>query len=191
MAVVVGGGGRAREYISVAENLGASNFEVDVIGIELTRVNALLFAYALGELAYKPIPKSLGDLLRGLSYLDDKVLVLGGLIPGQSTLAVAALVAEAMKADLIVYATTVDGVYTADPAVDPSARLLKRVDVKNLIEMLSSSCAKPGTYKLFDLVSLKIIERSKIPVRVVNGYDPENILRVVLGGEDLGSLVTP
>jgi uridylate kinase len=48
--------------------------------------------------------------------------------------------------------------------------------------------AEAGTYKLFDPPSLKIIKRSKLSVRVVNGAQPENIIKAAKG-EDIGTLV--
>lgn len=188
VSVIVGGGKKAREYINVAMKFGINNFERDIIGITLTHVNASLLSYAIGDLAFKPIPKTLSELIESFKYLDEKILVLGGLIPGQSTIAVAALVAEAIKAKLIIYATTVDGIYTADPKIHPNAKLIKQINVKELIKLMCEMKAEAGTYKLFDMVALKIIERSKIPVRVINGYNVDNIVKAV-HGEDIGSLV--
>ncbi|MCS7386889.1 MAG: UMP kinase [archaeon GB-1867-005] len=190
VAVVVGGGRKAREYIKVAKELGASNFEMDLLGIKMTQVNATLFASALGNLAQTPIPQTLDEILRYVQHYTDKVIVAGGLVPGQSTMAVAALLAEAMRAKLMINATDVEGIYTADPKKDPNAKLLKKIAVKELIEMLRKMPATAGTYELFDLTSLKIIERSKMKVRVIDGKDEQNILRAALG-EEIGTLIVP
>ncbi|RLE52178.1 MAG: UMP kinase [Candidatus Methanomethylicota archaeon] len=190
VAVVVGGGGKAREYIKVAKELGASNFERDVIGIRVTQINAALFALALGEFTQVSIPKTLEEMWECVRQGISKVIVTGGLIPGQSTVAVAALLAEAMRAELMINATNVEGVYTADPRKDPNAKLLKKITVKELIEVLRKARAEAGTYELFDLTSLKIIERSGIRVRVVDGRNEQNILRAALG-EDVGTLIVP
>ncbi|HUW67709.1 MAG TPA: UMP kinase, partial [Candidatus Nanoarchaeia archaeon] len=54
--VVVGGGRIARDYISAARALGANEVECDVIGIDMTRINARLLIAALGKSAYPEPP---------------------------------------------------------------------------------------------------------------------------------------
>jgi len=188
LVIVVGGGEKAREYIEVARTLNVDNFRTDIIGIEVTKLNAMLFSLALGEKAYFPIPTNLDEILH-LMQSNKKIIVLGGLMPGQSTVAVAALIAEAINSDLLIIATDVEGVYTADPKKDPQAKLLEEIHIDQLIEMMSKMEAKAGTYKLFDLTSLKIIKRSKIRTVVVNGRKPENIVKVIKG-EKCGTLIT-
>ena len=64
---------------------------------------------------------------------------MGGLQPGHSTNAVAAIAAETIKANLFLNATDVDGVYTADPSKDPTAKRLEEVNVNHLAEILSKN----------------------------------------------------
>lgn len=187
LVVVVGGGKKAREYIRAARELDADNFKMDIIGIEATRLNAMLFSLALGDKAYFPIPDSMNEILHLIR--GEKAVVIGGLIPGQSTVAVAALIAEAMNSDLLIIATDVEGIYTADPKKDPKARLLREIHIDRLIEMMSRMEAEAGTYKLFDLTSLKIIKRSNIKTIVINGNKPENILKAIKG-ERCGTIIT-
>jgi uridylate kinase len=84
VAVIVGGGGLARRYIDAARRIGVSEALLDSIGIEASRLNALLVASGLGDLAYPSIPRSFEDFLR--AWATGKVVVLGGLQPGQSTM---------------------------------------------------------------------------------------------------------
>jgi len=115
--------------------------------------------------------------------------VMGGLSPAQSTTAVAALLAEAVKAVKLVIATDVEGLYTEDPKKSPKATLMRRVSIREVIDVLKLEW-EPGSYKLLDLVALRVIERSKIPTCIVNGLEPQNIEKVIKG-EEVGTLIVP
>ncbi|WP_180385462.1 UMP kinase [Pyrodictium delaneyi] len=185
LAVVVGGGPVARAYIAAAREAGVNRALQDVLGIEAARLNARLLAAALHPEAYPEPPRSIWEALEAAA--TGKIVIAGGFQPGQSTAGVAALLAEALNADLLVLATTVDGVYTADPRRSPEAKLIPRLDYETLRKVLQQS-VEPGRYELLDPLALSIVERSKIPVRVVNGSDPDNVARVVRGS-DVGSLI--
>ena len=185
-AVVVGGGGVARSYIEAARAAGLSNRGLlDMLGIEAARLNARLLAYLLQPLAHPEPPRSLWEAVERAS--TGRLVVAGGFQPGQSTAAVAALLAEALGAELLVLATTVEGVYTSDPRRDPSARLIPRLSYRELLRVMEQS-VEPGRYELLDPLAVSILERSGIPTRVVDGSDPGNVERAVRGGE-VGSLV--
>ena len=187
LAVVVGGGRVARDYIAAAGLVGVNRSLRDALGIEAARLNARLLAYALHPLAYPEPPRSIWEALEAAA--SGKVVVAGGFQPGQSTAGVAALLAEALEAELLVLATTVPGVYTADPRREPGAKLIPRLSYEELRRVLQQS-VEPGHYELLDPLALSIVERSAIPVRIVDGNDPANVARAV-HGEDVGSLVTP
>jgi uridylate kinase len=179
--VVAGGGELSRSYIEVAKRLGADLATCDEIGIWVTRLNALILSVALGEASSRGIIRGFEDLEKQLSISESKILVAGGFTPAQSTDAVAALIAERTRADLLVKTTDVDGVYDSDPDKNPDAKMLGEVSIGKLKEILMGEESKPGKYKLLDMVSLSILERSKIPTVIVNGSNPENILKAVLG----------
>lgn len=95
--VVVGGGEEARRYVSAARSLGFSEAFCDMLAIKVTRIHAMIFSALMGERACRAIPESLEQLLE---YSRDGVIVVaGGLQPAQSTTAVAALAAEALRAE--------------------------------------------------------------------------------------------
>jgi len=187
MVIVVGGGSYARKYIEAADHMKASEFEKDYLGILITHGNAFLFATALGEIAYKPIPRNIDEIMEAAEN-KDKVVICGGLVPGQSTMTVAAMVAEALRANLIINATDVDGIYDKDPKKNPDAKMLRKVTVKDLRRILGEGEFKAGTYRLIDPHALRIIERAKIPVKVLNGFDERNIIRAI-EGEDVGTTI--
>jgi uridylate kinase len=188
LVVVTGGGSNARKYIAAARELGASEFVCDQIGIDVSRLNARLLAAALGESAFPKMPESSDDLMESMG--SELIVVMGGLQPGQSTNAVTALAAEAIRADLLVNATKVDGAYTADPRKDPKARKLDEVTPDELMEILSMEGFKAGEYDLMDPLALRIIKRSKVPVVIVDGHDPSNIKKA-LSGKRVGTKIVP
>ncbi|MGQ9543304.1 MAG: UMP kinase [Candidatus Bathyarchaeia archaeon] len=179
IVIVTGGGFRARQYIEAVRRLGGDEAYCDDVGIRFARLNALLLISALGDDAYPEVPEDTQELR--VYHQLGKIVVLGGLQPGQSTNAVAAISAEAVGADMLINATDVDGVYLKDPKIDPSARRLEEISIKEFMKIILDEKAVAGGYKLFDPVAVKIIERSKIPTWILNGRDPENILRVVEG----------
>ncbi|MEM4175825.1 MAG: UMP kinase [Candidatus Nitrosocaldus sp.] len=182
--IIAGGGKEARLYIDAARALGADESSLDEIGIEVSRLNARLLSYAIGmDIVYPSIPTNLEEV--SIASSTGMVVVAGGLHPGQSTNATSALIAERVNAKLFINATDVEGIYTSDPRVHKDARLLKRVSVNELLSMLGRESFNAGTYELMDIVALKIIQRSRIPTRVVKA-DPQ-VIKDVINGHDLGT----
>ncbi len=188
LVVVTGGGSIARKSIATARELGASETVCDQIGIHVSRLNARLLASALEGAVFPEIPESIEDLTR--SAMSGLVVVMGGLQPGQSTNAVAALAAEALHADLLVNATDVDGVYSADPRKSSVAKRLDEVTSEEMMAILSRGGFRAGEYELMDLVALQIIRRSRIPVIIMDGRDPSNVEKA-LCGKRIGTRVVP
>jgi uridylate kinase len=178
MVIVVGGGRPARVFISAARALGASEAQCDWLGIKVARNNAELFCAALGDLAYPKVVETLDELETAIQF--GKVVLMGGLNPGQSTNAVAALAAETVKADLLMNATNVDGVYDKNPKIS-GAKKISTVTVEELSLILAGSGTRAGEYKLFDPVAIRVVARSKIPTVIFNGMDPMNFRQVMKG----------
>lgn len=176
LAVVVGGGRYARNYIACAKTIGLNDAQADMIGIEIARVNALLLALAIGDDAYTPIPRDIEDILN--AWNTSKIVVIGGLQPGQSTSAVSAVVAESLGIKTILYATDVNGVYDKDPKKYSNAKKLDVVTIEQLREIMNQRF-EAGGYELLDPIALQIIKRSCIDVIVFNGIDVQNIYKAL------------
>src|SRR3989449_1806955 len=186
LVVVAGGGENARTYITAARKLGAEESTCDLLGIQITRANAELLRVAFeGETAAASARSltRLPELVRA-----NGVVVMGGLQPGQSTNTVATLAAEITRAKILVNATDVDGVYTEDPKKNPRAKLLRTIHVGKLLELAMAGRVFAGRYDLLDPLAVKILERSKIPTKIVSLSNPENILDAIKG-KDMGTLV--
>lgn len=188
LVVVAGGGGEARRYISAARELGISEAAADDIGIMVTRLNAALLAGALGRYAYPVIPRTYAEVVEFLE--SGKIVIAGGMAPGQTTDAVAALIAEYLGADLIMNATSVDGIYSADPRTYPGAQKFAHLTPGALLSILSGTQLKAGSNTVLDILAAKVIERSGIPLAVVDGRDPENVRAALMEGRFSGTIVS-
>jgi len=182
LAVVVGGGKVAREYIDAARNLGASESFCDELGILATRMNARLIIAALGSEAYQRVPESVEEV-EGW----EKVVVMGGTVPGHTTDAVAAMLAARLKAELLVNATNVDGIYSADPKKNPDAKKYERIAVEELLKLVGSE-HRAGISTVLDAKAVRIIKEHRIRTLVVKG-ELARIEAALLGGEHLGTEV--
>jgi uridylate kinase len=181
--VVAGGGNIARHYITQARSSGADESTLDELGIEISRLNAKLLIYALKNKAYSHPPTTLQEVRHAVD--DGLIVVTGGLHPGQSTNGTAALIAEKIQAEQFLNATDVDGVYDKDPNKFKNAKKFKRIELKNLRNMLVQEDSIAGGYDLMDIVALKIIERSKIKTRILKA--DIKIIERAIRGEDVGT----
>ncbi|MHA1212537.1 MAG: UMP kinase [Candidatus Heimdallarchaeota archaeon] len=187
-AIVVGGGKLARKYIASSRALGATEAYNDLVGIEVAKLNARLLIGALGDLAYPDPPSSFQEF-QAIFNTTDRIIVCGGFQPGQSTNAVAALIAEMTHAQKLINLTNVDGVYSDDPNKKSGAKLLDKITVKDFASKLLAEGTKAGYYPLFDYTALQIISRSKIPLHFINGEDPNNLIKAQTNAS-IGTLVT-
>ena len=177
--IVTGGGKAAREYIGVARALGSDEATCDFLGIDITRINARLLIAALGDAAYYEPPFNYKEART--ASIAGQIVVMGGVTPGQTTDAVSAVLAEYVGADLLINATSIDGVYTSDPKKNKSARKFETMTPHQLIEIVMKTEMVAGANSPIDLLAAKIIERSNIKTIVLNGEDPQNIIDAING----------
>ena len=186
VAVVVGGGSLAREFISIAKNLGLDMRAQDEVAISVSRLFAQLFLKKLGNLACDKVALTLDDAASCLS--SGKIVVMGGLKPGITTDAVAALVAEHVGGELLVKGTNQEGIYNKDPRKYPDAVKLDRLSFADLQGVFSENQHKAGMHQVVDPEAVHVLKRERVKLVVVNGFKPENILLAVQG-EKVGTVV--
>ncbi len=186
VSMIVGGGKLARRIIEIARRLGVTYAHQDILGIDIARLHANIITGVLKEKAYGIVPKNMEELLLGLN--TEKVVISGGMQPGQSTNAVAAMIAEVWEADLLINASNVEKVYDTDPEKNANAKAFDRLTPDELIEILTKNAEKPGKYDLFDKVGCEIVKRSKIKLHFINGKEPKNVIKAVRG-EKIGTIV--
>lgn len=185
--LVVGGGKPARQYIGIARGLGASEAACDDMGIEVTRLNAKLLIMALGDVAYPEVAKNFHEAMEFAT--SGRIVTMGGTEPAHSTDAVGSILAEFIGADLLINATSVDGLYNKDPNKFEDAKMYEKITPTEMMSILSSKEMKAGTYEFFDMTAVQIIKRSNIKTRIVNGENPENILKAL--NSKIGTTIVP
>jgi uridylate kinase len=185
--IVCGGGKIAREYISAVRSFQENEALCDIFGIDLSRINAKLLISCFQDFAYPLVPKSFEDLSTALLFR--RIIVMGGLQPGQSTTSVALEVAEFIGAEELVVLTDVEGIYDKDPKRFNDAKLLKDLTYAELQEIILNSSgnkqAAAGEYRIFDAVSLQILKRSKIRIKVMSGKNLKEFDRYWKGEKDI------
>ncbi len=186
--VVVGGGGGARDYIALARNLGIDEGTADEIGILVTRLNATLLIAALGESAYPKVAESHSEAKKFAE--SKKIVVMGGITPGQTTDAVAAVLAERVHADVFVNVTSVNGIYDKDPKQFPGAKHFRTLTPQQLIGIVGKGGLGAGSHNVLDIIAARVVERSRIPLVVLDGTRPENLSDALLAGKCDGSIVS-
>ncbi len=186
--VVVGGGGEARRYISAARSLAIDEATSDEIGILVTRLNATMLISALGPAAYPVVPSSHYEALEAAT--SGRIVIMGGVTPGQTTDAVSAVLAERTGADLLINATSVDGIYSADPRRDPDAQKLVHLSPEELLAIIQEGRMDAGANNVIDLVAAKIVQRNTIPLLVIDGKHPDTITAALFDGLFSGTLIS-
>jgi len=186
--IVAGGGHIARRYINYARSSGADESSLDELGIDISRLNAKLLIYALKHRAYPHPPITLQEIRNAVD--SGVIVVTGGLHPGHSTNGTAALIAEKIKASVFLNATDVAGVYDLDPNKYKGAKMYRRIELKKLRNMLVRKESIAGGYDLMDILTLKIIERSKIKTRILKA-DIKTLEKAIKGGSVGTEIIFP
>lgn len=188
LVVTTGGGRTAREYIQLGRSLGLTEVELDEVGIEVTRLHARLLAATVGPPAPAHPPRTIAEAIREAHR--SPLVILGGTEPGHTTDGVAALIAVRLRAGRMVNATSVDGLYDADPRQSRTARRLDTIDwaaFRTLVHR--SSTGEAGQEFLFDRLGADALARAKIPLFIVNGRDLANLERALTDAAFTGTRV--
>ena len=189
IALVVGGGNIFRGL--AASTQGFDRATGDYMGMLATVINALALQDALERTGIPArtmtaiqMPQVAEPYIRrrAVRHLEKGrvvILAAGTGNPYFTTDTTAALRAVEIEANVILKATRVDGVYTADPKRDPNAVMLPRLDY---LEVLNRGI------EVMDNTALTLCMDNDVPIVVFNLLTPGNIERVVLG-EEIGTLV--
>jgi uridylate kinase len=189
VAVVIGGGNIFRGVAGGA--VGMDRATADYMGMLATVMNSLALADAMrvdGMTARVMSAISIEQVVepyvrpKALQYLEEgKVVVFaaGTGNPFFTTDTAAALRGAEIGAEVVLKATKVDGVYSADPNKDPTAR---RYDSIGFDEAIARNL------QVMDATAFALCRDQKLPIRVFSIFKPGALLRVVQG-EDEGTLV--
>ena len=188
-SVVIGGGNIWRGL--AASNRGMDRTTADYMGMLATVINALALRSTLAQMGVaarvqtaiemKNVaePFILGRAIRHLELGRVVIFAAGTGNPYFSTDTTAALRASEIRADVILKATKVDGVYDRDPNTDPNA---KRYEQITFTEALAKRL------QIMDSTAFSLCMDNKIPILVFDMNTPSNIRDAVLGRK-VGTLV--
>jgi uridylate kinase len=191
VAIVIGGGNIFRGIQASAS--GMDRASADYMGMLATVINGLALQGTLERAGLMTRCQSAIDMpavaepyirRRAIRHLEKGRIVIfaaGTGNPFFTTDTAAALRAVEVGAEIIFKATKVDGIYTADPLVDPSAVRLAHV---TYIEALNRGL------RVMDTTAISLCMENKLPIGVFNLNTPGNLLRVVCGDPAVGSFVS-
>jgi uridylate kinase len=189
VAVVVGGGNIFRGVAATA--YGMDRASADHIGMLATVINSIALQDALEKKGVQTRvqtavamhafaePYILRRAIRHLEKGRVVILAAGTGNPYFTTDTAAALRAQEIRADVLIKATKVDGIYDADPATDPNA---KKIDRVTYIEVLNRHL------KVMDATAISLAMDNRLPVIVFNLKVKGNLRRVVCG-DNVGTYV--
>jgi uridylate kinase len=189
VAIVIGGGNIFRGVAASAD--GMDRATADYMGMLATVINALALQDALEKAGLQTRVLSAIDMRavaepyirrRAIRHLEKGRIVIfaaGTGNPFFTTDTAGALRSVEIGADAIMKATKVDGIYSADPARDPSAKRLPRL---TYIEVLNRGL------QVMDATAISLCMDNKLPIVVFDLTRPGNIKRIVQG-EPVGSIV--
>ncbi|MBQ7721524.1 MAG: UMP kinase [Kiritimatiellae bacterium] len=190
IAIVLGGGNIFRG--ATGEMAGIDRTSGDYMGMLSTTINALALQNGLEKCGVPTRVMSALDmprvaepfiLRRALRHLEKgRVIILAGGTgnPYFSTDTAAALRASEIGADAIFKATKVDGVYTADPTKDKSAKRYARLSYRTALD---------ARLKVMDSTAFALCMENSVPILVFDFFD-QGALEKALQGEPTGTLVS-
>jgi len=190
IAVVIGGGNIWRGLS--ASHRGMERTTADYMGMMATVINGMALQSTLEQLGVPTRVQTAIEMRdvaepfirrRAIDHLEKGrvvIFVAGTGSPFFSTDTTAALRASEINADVILKATKVDGIYTADPTKDPTATKFDKI---TYTEALTRRLA------VMDSTAFSLCMDNRIPIVVFDMNRSDNIKRVVLG-ENVGTLVT-
>jgi uridylate kinase len=190
-AIVIGGGNIFRGLQASAS--GMDRASADYMGMLATVINGLALQGTLEKAGLMTRCQSAIDMpavaepyirRRAIRHLEKGRIVIfaaGTGNPFFTTDTAAALRAVEVGAEIILKATKVDGIYTADPLLDPRA---VRLDHVTYIEALNRGL------RVMDTTAISLCMENKLPIGVFNLNTPGNLRRVVCGDPAVGSFVS-
>jgi uridylate kinase len=192
VAIVMGGGNIIRGEL--ASKKGMNRVTADYMGMLATAINALALLDALERIGQPTRVQSAIRMdqvaepyiwRRAVRHLEKgRVVILAGGTgnPYFSTDTTAALRAVEIGAQVVLKATMVDGIYSADPRLDPKAKRFSHLEYLDVINK---------ELRVMDHTAITLCKENNLPIVVFNLHEPGNIERVIQGDEHVGTWVGP
>jgi len=182
--IFVGGGKVCRNYQNAMLEFGADNNERDLIGIDISRLNARVVKQSFGEIAFSEI---ITNPSKKISTRKD-IVVAGGWKPGWSTDYCSVTMAKNMGIKTIVNLSNIDYVYDKDPKKYLGAKAFKGINWKSFRKLVGSKWM-PGLSMPFDPRASREAEILKIKVVIMNGKKVERLENFLMGKPFIGTTI--
>ncbi len=191
IGIVVGGGnffrGVAQQAIDMdrvaADHMGMLSTVINAIALQDAIEKLGLYCRVMSAIEIRQVaePYIRRRAMRHLEKGRVVIFAAGTGNPFFSTDTAASLRAMEIKADILLKATSVDGIYTADPKTNPEATKFPQITYSDILRL---------NLRVMDAAAVSLCRDNNMPMMVFSMKEPGNIARVIQG-ETLGSLVTP
>ncbi|MDR3671474.1 MAG: UMP kinase [Holophaga sp.] len=190
VGLVIGGGNIFRGVAGATK--GMDRVTADHMGMLATMINALALQDALEQkgvvtrvMSGIDLPKVAESYIRrrAMRHMEKGRVVIFGAGTGNpyfSTDTAAALRANEINAEVVMKATNVDGIYTADPKTDPTATKYETITFQEVLEQ---------NLRVMDAAAIALCRENRLPILVFNMMEPGNLLAAVRG-DVVGTLVS-
>ncbi|MYE27740.1 MAG: UMP kinase [Chloroflexi bacterium] len=191
VAIVIGGGNLWRG--EPAAKLGMDRSTADHMGMIATVMNGLALQDAIERLGIVTRVQTAIEMnsvaepyirLRAIRHMEKgRVVILSGGIgnPYFTTDSAAALRASEIHADVIVKATKVDGVYSADPLEKPDATRFSQLSYQDVLNQ---------QLRVMDTTAFTLCQENAMPIIVLNFWNPHDLVKALQGEQCVGTLIS-
>jgi uridylate kinase len=184
-AIICGGGSIARRYQHAALKVAKlDNEALDWIGIEATKMNAVLLRQLFGSHSHHTI---IYDPSKKISFGEKKIIIASGWKPGWSTDYDAVLIAKQLKSHVVINMSNVAHVYTADPKKSKAARPLRGICWKHYRKIVGSRW-KAGMNVPFDPIAARAAENYGVTACIIS-QDLKNFENLLSGKAWKGTVI--
>jgi len=190
VAIVIGGGNIWRG--EPAAKMGMDRSTADHMGMIATVMNGLALQDAIERLGIVTRVQTAVEMnsiaepyirLRAIRHMEKKrvVILTGGIgNPYFTTDSAAALRASEIHADVIIKATKVDGVYSADPVQNPNASRYSKLCYQDVLDQ---------QLRVMDTTAFTLCQENEMPIIVLNFWKPDDLTKAVQGDLSAGTLI--
>ena len=191
IAIVIGGGNLWRG--EPAAKLGMDRSTADHMGMIATVMNGLALQDAIERLGIVTRVQTAVEMnsiaepyirLRAIRHMEKgRVVILSGGtgIPYFTTDSAAALRASEIQANVIVKATKVDGVYSADPLDNPDAARYRRLSYQDVLDQ---------QLRVMDTTAFTLCQENAMPIIVLNFWNPHDLVKALRGDDSIGTVIS-
>jgi len=184
IVLMCGGGKTCRKYDKAAKKLGTpKTYDLDMLGINATRLNAELVRIMFGKYAYKNISI---DPNKKINFKN--ILVAGGDKPGASSDHDSVILAKTYSSKEVLNLTNIDYVYDLDPKKYKNAKPRESLSWNEFLKIIGHKWVSGKNYP-FDPIASNLAKKNNITVNILNGKNIKNVKACLEGKKFTGTKI--